>query len=374
MGFYDKKNPPVKLSLYAGGLDYIKNCDVTFWGTLFERMRKELNIRDVEVATYSHDQDNIFKDIDPWIKTNREYNLRTFDKNYFNPWFEFATIARNNGIKLTIIPFFGARANRPFLKNCNGVNGMYSDGALRFELRFIKRFVKVLERSKVRYSWRGGNEDGRGYNREQDVKMNHYFSDWFRATGSPIRKWSSDITFNDFLHLCEVEFVLEDWQIVTPQQYAQMPEPKPKVIDTMGDDAWDRKSTIQQHGFGTIQDLRERTGGEAKPIWNILLGSGWGRKGRLELNSDGSVTGDIHYSELWDFTDTSLQELFNFCLIAWLEAKDARKKLTIIDLPKGCFFRNADDKIEERFQLLLEDSEQWDRLRAINEAWKEVRG
>lgn len=369
MGFYDKKRPPVKLSLYAGGLDYIKNCDVTFWNELFNRMRKELNIRDIEIATFSHDSDNIFKDIDPWVKTNREYNLRTFDKDYFKGWYEFCTIARNNGIKLTIIPFFGARANRPFLKNCNGVKGMYSNEALKFELRFIKRFVKVLERSKVRYSWRGGNEDGRGYNREQDVKMNRYFADWFRATGSPIRKWSSDITFNDFLHLCEIEFVLEDWSIVTPQQYANMPEPRPKIIDTMGDDAWNRKSAIQHHGFGTIEDLRNR-GSEGENIWDILLGSGWRF---LELNSDGSVTGDIHYPHLWSFTDTSPDMLYEFCYEVWHEAKKARKKVTLIDLPKGVFFRNEQDKIEERFELIFEPK-QWERLKAIQYAWKEVRG
>jgi len=344
------KELPVRVDLYAAFLDYYRYDNLDWWEETFHRLRQEVGVRQVGIFLYSIEPQGIYNDYTPWEKVKHKWDLSQYNKRYWKCLRKFLKVANKAGVFVEPIPFPGRYGEKPWKKNINNVWSYWDESALRFQKRYIKKICRVYGKVYKRIPWiKWSSEIAHHGDYEFGHIIGQRHEDWYKIASPWIRLKETvlDTSHSDFVssYLTRRHWAFGKW---------------------VGKDEYYRKAWVEQHGYQVVADLR-KVDAHGTCVWDVILGcSSWVK---FVISSDGGTSGSIEIFPGFIYRNTSYEELYEFCLTVWLEAKAAGKRIIIAELPKEIFFLNEDEIVIEDFRLL-----DFERLGVMKKAWENYKG
>lgn len=357
-------------------LAYQLNPDKPYWEDKFAEIREETGIYKITCFKYAWEKNGLYNDFIPWKKEDGVYNLRNIKTGHYPAFKKFNKIAQSQKCQIDWVYYPGMYAEQPFKNNKNGIHGLWDDTPFIYRVfkRDLKRSFKILNKfyEPEKLYYRFSNEVSHGGDKlfGYTIKNRHgFWYDVFKSFAPEIKlkKLFSDCTFSDFVYLNEKSYycVMRDGgrKILNQQQFDQQQADIVSILAEGGKDEYDRDNIIESHGWWPGKWDEYVEGPDSKTNKEAMAGSAWKRFG---VSTDGCRNGHgpkfcigdtyrgLNYDELYLLS----KQCFTF-----------EKKCRILEHPMECFERvqyKGKWIAKENYDLI-----QFDRLKAIRDAWKD---
>jgi hypothetical protein len=302
-----------------------------------DMIMRELHINQGKYFAYAVEKNGLYNELTPWKRrSDGLWRITEWERSYFRDLGAFLNISAGEGFQFKPCVYPGKYGEIPWMENAEGYRGYLDSRARGRQNHFLNRIVSGLinhQQSRGMTIELEFSNEMKHRDHRHGVEIAKLHGDWYKSIKDrlPIDQVVSNCAESDFTHgdLVELHYVLEGFNVVSIEKYNQLPDPKPEIIDTLGDDSFGRKIWFQLHNINMVTLERPTEPGSDKTLWDSIKGN---RAKKFYFSQDGNRYGLGYPVPGTPFIGLSKEEMYDLYSFFFTQSKDLGKRF------RGCVF------------------------------------